>query len=53
LRKSYQIYLNLFTLMQELSTLELQLADLATARESANQQLHELQEHEKKLAGGV
>ena len=53
MRKSYQIYLNLFTLMQELSALELQLADLATARESAIQQLHEVQAHEKKLAGGV
>ena len=49
----YQMYLDLFTLLQELSTLEMQLTDLATERESAIQQLHAVQAHEKKLAGEV
>jgi hypothetical protein len=49
----YWTYRNLFNLLQELSTLEMRLKDLATERKSAIQQLHEAQGNEKKLTGEV
>jgi hypothetical protein len=49
----YRTYLNLFNLLQELPTLEIQLKDLMAEHKSTIHQLHEVQTNERKLPGEV